>query len=244
MPQPAQASALLAHFVSLFSVPCREPNAQNMSNTALAVAGLGVPHVAQEVQSIASRVVSSPDANSQNLCNLAWSMALLNMLDLKDFDLILDMLKVRLINVVTTDGLRQLHQAHCHLEPLSKNSGEHAAWICAKDKLGNSVGHAPTGKAPSGSDILHAILESLGVRHRRHLQLSPHVVEAGLERTDDKNAPAVLVSLHLNASTWSMLPAGELHMHHAFREKLHWMHRCKVCLRFVLRFLCCVNSAQ
>ena len=75
MPQPAEASALLAHFVSLFSVLGKEPKTQEMSNTALAVAGLGVPHVAREVQSIASRLVSSPDANGQELCNLAWSMA-------------------------------------------------------------------------------------------------------------------------------------------------------------------------
>ena len=65
--------------------------------------------------------------------------------------------------------------------------------MCVKDKLGNSIGSAPTGKAPSGSDALHAILQSMGVRHRQHLQLSTYVVDAALERTDDKEAPAVLV---------------------------------------------------
>ena len=193
MPRPAQASALLAHFASLFSVSGKEPNAQDICNTALAVAGLGVQHVAQKVENTVSRVVSSPDANSQHLCSLAWSMALLNILDLKGFALTLEMLDVCLNNVVTIYGLRQLHQALCHLEPLSKNSKEYTAWMHVKDKLGNRVGYAPLGKAPSGSDTLHAILESMGARHRQHLQLSTYVIDAGLERSDDKEAPAVLV---------------------------------------------------
>ena len=170
MPQPAQASALLAHFVSLFSVLGKEPDAQGMSSVALAVAGLGMQHVAQEAQSIASRVVKKPDVNSQTLCNLVWSMALLDILDLKGFHLMLDMLEVCTNNVVGRKDLSQLHQAHCHLEPLSKNSEEYAAWEHVKDKLaslaiGSSVGYAPIGKAPSGSDTLHATLESLRVRH-------------------------------------------------------------------------------
>ena len=193
MPQPAQASALLAHFVSLFSVLGKEPDAQDMSNTALALAGLDVPHAAQELQSIASRIVNIPGVNSQELCNLAWSMALSNVLDHKGFDLILHILEVRMKNVVTTRNLSQLHLALDHLEPLSKTSNEYAAWVCVKDKLGNNVGYAPTSTAPSGSNTLHAILDLLGVRHRRHLQLSTYVVDAGLERIDDKEAPAVLV---------------------------------------------------
>ena len=193
MPQPAQASALLTHFVSLFSVPGREPSAQESSNTVLAVAGLGVPHVAQEIQSIASRVLNRPGVNSQSLCNLAWSMALLNMLDLKGFDLTLHMLEMRMTDNVTKQGLSQLHQTLDHLEPLSKNSEEYTAWVCVKDKLGNSVGDAPAGTALSGSDTLHATLGLLEVRHRRHMQLSTYMVDAGLDRTNDKKAPVVLV---------------------------------------------------
>ena len=111
MPQPAEAAGLLAYFVGLFSVQGKEPNAQNLGNTVLAVAGLGVPHVAQEVGSLAIRVVNEPGVNSQDLCNLAWSMALLNILDLKGFDLILHMLEVQMNNGVKLDNLTQLYQA-------------------------------------------------------------------------------------------------------------------------------------
>ena len=193
MPQPAQAAALLAHFVSLFSGLGREPSAQGMSNTVVAVAGLGVPYVEHEVQSIASRVVSSPDANSQNLCNLAWSMALLDILDQTGFDLILDMLKVRTNNGVGRKGVSQLHQAHCHLEPLSKNSEEYAAWVVVKDKLEKSVGPAPKAEIHPGSDALLSLVEELGLRHRHHVQLSAYVPAAVLKRTDDPERAAVLL---------------------------------------------------
>ena len=193
MPQPARASALLAHFVSLFSVLGQEPNAQDMSNIALAVAGLGVQHVAQEVQSIASRLASSPDANSQNLCNLAWSMALLNTLDLTMFELILDTKKLRINNVVGMQHVSQLHHAHCRLEPLSKSSEQYAAWVVVKDKLEQIVGPALKAGRHTGSDALLLIIDELGLRHRRHVQLSTYMADAVLKRTDDPDRAAVLL---------------------------------------------------
>ena len=193
MPQPAKASALLAHFISLFSILGEEPNAQDMSNVALAVAGLGVQHVALDVQSIASRVVSGRGVNSQSLCNLAWSMALLNILDLKGFDLILDMLEVRMNIGVGIENVWQLHQAHCHLEPVSKNSEEYAAWVVVKDKLEKSVGLAPKAEMHTGSDALLSIVAELGLRHKHHVQLSMYMADAVLKRTDDLERAALLL---------------------------------------------------
>ena len=95
-----------------------------MSNTALAVAGLGVPYVAPEVKSLAIRVVNGPGVNSQDLCNLAWSLALL---DMNMFELILDTWELHVKHAFGIRGVRQLYQAHCYLEPLSKNSEEYAA---------------------------------------------------------------------------------------------------------------------
>ena len=83
-PEPAQVSSLLVHFSSQFAIQSRQPSLQSIINVVLAMAGFECEQTSHVVKELAHRLVDEHRADlvPQEVCNVLWSLAVLNVLDI------------------------------------------------------------------------------------------------------------------------------------------------------------------
>ena len=135
-----------------------QPNSQNISNALLACAELGltVRHACVEALLKHLLVMHASTGDYQHYCNVAWSLAVMGLLDLNTFETLLDKLTINLKLSMQKSGSQsssaqltladviQLYQALAWLRPLS-GSKQMQAWSSLRSRL-QAVAPEPAGR--------------------------------------------------------------------------------------------------
>lgn len=190
-PEPARLSSLLAHFCNLFTLQGRQPKSQAISNVVLAMAGFGQSsHV---VEDLAHRLLITDRADlvSQEVCNVIWSLAVLNVLDTATFRLFWKILLSRFHGQMSGPGVRQLYQALYKLQPPSYN----LTWQQLRQEVINTLGPVHLDHSQQ-SPALHSMLQTLQLEHRQDVAFSGYTAEAVLRQKADNGSNLLLVILN------------------------------------------------
>lgn len=196
-PKPAHLSSLLAHFCSLLAIQNRQPRSQSISNTLLAMAGLGCEQPSHVVKDLAHRVLVTDRADlvPQHLCNTVWSLAMLNVLDMATFKLFWSIIVSRCHGNVSAPHVTQLYQALYKLQPPSND----LTWQQLRQEVTATLG--PLRLNPSQrSPALHNVLQALQLEHSQDVVLSGYTAEAVLKRKAGSDRDVLLVIL--TAERW------------------------------------------
>lgn len=192
--QPASAglSSLVAHFVTSFTLPGRQPSPQAISNVMLAMAVVGTEHSSPVVKDLARKFVGvhRVDLVPQQVCNVIWSLAVLDVLDIATFKLFWNIILTRFCDVLSDSEVRQLYQVVYKLQPPSFD----LAWQRLRQEVTDTLG--PSCLDPSQqSPVLHRVLQTLQLEHDQDVALSGFTAEAVLRHKADSGSNVLLVIL-------------------------------------------------
>ena len=184
LPPTQQASLLLDQFVMLCNIsPPQQPGLRDLSSVVAAAAGFGLTHLRYVVQGIGLQVIHTEGPDSQNVCAVCRSMAMLNVLDLATLETVLINLHVQGSNVVSKTSLNQLYQALYSLQPFPHDSkAMHTAWGGVYQRV-KALGDKDCLLVMQNScETLNQALVSLQLRHRTSVHYFPYNVHAVLQR--------------------------------------------------------------
>ncbi|KAL3149785.1 hypothetical protein ABBQ38_013611 [Trebouxia sp. C0009 RCD-2024] len=231
-PPSEVASAMLDHLVALFQAPGLQPNPQEISNCLLACAELSLitcrAQVAALLKPLLGLHVSKVD--HQHYSNVAWSLAVLDFLDIRIFEALLHQLitKHKLLlgehgaegtfTQLNFEEARQLHQALEWLKP-PEGSEQLEAWSRLHTRL-QAVAPAPS-HIPhyfSGHTELYDAVASLRLGYKPMVPCGMYQADAVLS-PHCSNGPQVI--LMLQRSKYFVRNArSRLLGHVAFRLKM------------------------
>ena len=200
-------TAMLDRLVALRYTPGLQLNSQNISNSFLACAGLGLGVKPTCTQALLKHFLELhiSAVNYQHCCNLAWSLAVLQCLDFNTFKVLLDKLTTTRTMLVrgsgpqsisaqlTTAGATQLHQALAWLRPPS-GSRQMKAWSSLQSRL-QTVAPQPAARKVSvpGQNLLRAAPAMQGVPYQAQVQLGVYQANALLSPHDSDCAEVILM---------------------------------------------------
>ena len=180
-------SAMFDNLVALCQTPCVQPNSQNISNVLLACAELqlAVKPTCVEVLLNHFLKMQMSSVDYQHYSNVAWSLAVMQCLDLNTFEALLDKLttkrKMSSAQLAAIDAT-QLYQALAWLRPPS-GSKQMKAWFSLQSRLMTVAperaaikvflpGHNVMWAALAMQEVLYKAQVQRGV-YRAHALLSP-----------------------------------------------------------------------
>ena len=176
LPSHDVVTAMLDYLVKLCQAPSLQPDLQAISNCFKACAEFGLDMKPACVQALLKHFMEMPvsDLRYQANCNLAWSLAVMQCLDLKTFEVLLDKLTAKHNFSVqarsqsssaqlNTADTHQLYQALAWLSPPS-GSKQMAAWFKLRSRL-QTLAPEPTVRrlSPRAQTVLCAALTMQGV---------------------------------------------------------------------------------
>ena len=195
-PSQDVVTAMLEYLVASCHSPGLKPNSQDICNCFMACAELGLEMEPSCVESLLKHFMEMHISDvRQACCNLVWSLAVMQCLDLKTFDALLHKLITKLVLAsqelspqstsaqLTTAGARQLYQAMAWLRP-PLGSKQMKAWSSLQSRL-LTVALEPSAETVfvPGQSVMWAALAVQEVPYiaqvqcgvyRAHALLSPH----------------------------------------------------------------------
>ena len=204
------ATAMFDHLLFLSQTPSLQPNSQAISNCFLACAEFRLDMKATCVDALLKHFmgVQVSDVRYHVYCNLAWSLAVMQCLDLNTFEALLDKLTFKHKFIVqasshssfaqlNTAGIRQLYQALAWLSPPS-GSKQMAAWFKLRSRLQTLAPEPRVGKlSPRGQTVLWAALAKQGVPYAGDKVLyGMYQAHAVLSPGDSSDADVILMLEH------------------------------------------------
>ena len=192
-PEPGHLSTLLAHFSSLFALPGRQPQCQGISNVILAMAGLGYEQSSHVVKDLAHRLIGVYGRSLvlQDVCNVTWSMAVLNVLDIDTFKQFWSAIFSRCQGKVAVQAVQQLYQALYKLQPHSDD----LTWQQLRQEVTDMLGPVPV-RTSQRSPALHSVLQNLQLEHTQDVAMSGYTTDAVLRQRAGGNRAMLLVTLN------------------------------------------------
>ena len=170
-------TAVFEHLVDLCHAPGLQPDSQSISNSFTACANLQLVMQPTYIEALLKRFMDMhvSDVRYQEYCNLAWSLAVMQSLDLNTFEALLDQLTTKQTMSVqgsgshnssaqlTTAEARQLYQALAWLM-LPSSSQQTKSWSSLQSRL-QTVAPEPAFKKLSmpGQPVMWAALAMQGV---------------------------------------------------------------------------------
>ena len=202
VPSHDVVTAIFCHFVALCRTPGSQPTSQNISNSLLACAELGLRVTPACIETLLQHFLKMhvSTVDYQHCCNVAWTLAVIGCLDLNTFSALLDKLTTKQDLLCQAHGrdrspaqlitveINQLYQAFASLEP-APGSKQMEAWVSLRSRLQALAPDSPTAKVVApGQSEMQAALALQGVPYKAHVQrgryradvvLSPHNTNVG-----------------------------------------------------------------
>ena len=221
MPSYEVASAMLDHFVALCHAPGLQPTPQNISNIFIACAELRLSMHQDQVKFLFMHLLGRPVSQAvyQDYCNLAHSLAVMDLLDIRMFGFILDKLAAKhsqLLRGHATSGTsaqskaeeaRQLHWAAEWLKP-AEGSEKMEAWSSLHSRL-QALAPAPhlTPVPFPGQAKLYAALAAQRVQYKAQIPCGMYLADAVLFSCDISD-PLVILALQRRGRYIKNAPNG------------------------------------
>ena len=198
-PKDGIVSCMTDRFMSLSTFSGQNPTAQNISNVFLSCARLRVALSHESADFLVSLLLrmARNSVHKHDICNTAWSLAVLGLLRGETFQLFLHWLSVKKVGDVGAVGLGQLYQALEWLQPspaadLKKEQG----WGQLQARLARLGPRPPPAstKMLYGTKKLCAALKEQRLAFKSKVSISNYLVEAVLQPSQGAS-PSILVSL-------------------------------------------------
>ena len=207
VPSPDVVTVLFDHLEALCKTPRLQPTSQNISNSLIACAELGLDVKRTCVGALLkhSMEMRVSDVRYQEYCNLARSLAVMQCLDLSTFESLLDKLTTKHMLSGRESGaqsssaqlniaeLNQLHQALAWLRPHS-GSKQIKEWSSLRSRL-IAVAPEPAFRKVSvpGQSVMWAALAAQGVPYKAHVARGVYQADALLSPCDRGGAEVILM---------------------------------------------------
>ena len=198
---------MLDHVVALCQTPGLQPTPQAISNIFVACAELRLGMRQGQVKVLFKQLLGLPvsQADYQNYCNLAHSLAVMDLLDIRMFGSILNKLVAKHSQLSRGHGaersfrqlqersFRQLHQAAEWLKP-AEGSEQMEAWSSTHSRL-QAVAPAPHPMSRSfpGQAKLYGALAMQNLRYKAELFRGIYQADAVLSPPDSSSAQLILM---------------------------------------------------
>ena len=206
-PSQDVVTAVFDRLVALCHIPGLQPKSQAISNCLIACAELGVGLSFTYVEALLKYFMKMHDSgvSYQAYCNVAWSLAVFQCLDLNTFEAMLHKLTTKQTLFIqqlgpqstsaqlTAAGASQLYQALAWLRPPS-GSKQMQAWCILQSRL-LTVAPEPTISKVSlpGQTVMWAALAMQEVPYKAQVQRGVHWADALLSPCDTGVAEVILV---------------------------------------------------